>query len=85
MRATWRELQAHASFPIEVVEIAADTTETPLGTFDCLRYTVDDGYTRDIFCFALDLPVMPVRFTKHIDGRLTSTTTMVENLMPSSS
>src|SRR5262249_46957224 len=42
-RATWLELQAHASFPAEQTTIESGDVETPMGSLACLRYTVRDG------------------------------------------
>lgn len=81
--STWRELQSHASFPAEHTVVVDETVDTPLGTLQCFLYTVDDGTTRNTFWFARDLPGMPVRFTKHQDGQLVSTTTMLSNSVPS--
>jgi len=79
VRSTWRELQAHASFPSDTTDIEPDTIETPLGTLDCLRYTIDDGSSLSTFWFANDLPGMPVRFTRRQRDRIISTTTMISN------
>jgi hypothetical protein len=81
-RTTWLQLQAHASFPAAVTEIHPETIETPLGSLDCLRYTVVDGSATDSFWFAPSAPGMPVRYTSEEDGRVTSTVTMIENRLP---
>jgi hypothetical protein len=60
-RATWDELQAHASFPSERTSIENETLSTPLGTLDCLRYTIDDGEKTKILWFDRSRPGLPVR------------------------
>jgi hypothetical protein len=78
--STWSELQAHASFPKADTTIDRVTVDTPMGTLECLRYTLVDGSTVDTFWFAVDLPGMPVRFNKTENGTITSTTTMIMNV-----
>lgn len=75
-RVTWAELQAHAAFPAAVTTIENDTIETPLGTLDCLRYTVSAGDDVTVFWFAPAYPGMPVRIRDQENGR-TVTTTMI--------
>ncbi|MEX1038856.1 MAG: hypothetical protein WDZ96_08390 [Acidimicrobiia bacterium] len=80
-RATWDELQAHASFPTHQTTISREPLGTPLGDLDCLRYEVDDSVTIRILWFASDLPGLPVK-TQEVDGeaaRLTSE--MIENVV----
>lgn len=57
-RASWAELQAHASFPEDQTEITRETIVTESGVFECLRYTVE-GVGE--FWFAVDLPGMPIK------------------------
>jgi hypothetical protein len=61
LRASWDELQAHASFPGEQTIISRETIATPLGELDCLRYEVDDGERLRILWFATDLPGLPIK------------------------
>jgi hypothetical protein len=56
--------------------------EIPVGTLDCLRYTLIDGETMQTFWFATTAPGMPVRFTTQEAGRVTSTVTMVADDQP---
>ena len=60
-RVTWLELQAHASFPADATTIESERIETAIGELDCLRYTVRDGATEEVFWFAKDLPGMPIQ------------------------
>ena len=78
-RTTWREFQGHASFPADLTTIATEAIETPLGMFDCLRYTVTVGTTVETFWFAKALPGMPIRFMTQESGRVTVQVTMIEN------
>jgi hypothetical protein len=81
-RTTWAQLQAHASFPADQTSILPETSETPLGVLECLRYTVTDGSTVQTFWFAKETPGMPVRSKTQTAGRVTSTVTMMDNASP---
>ena len=81
-RVTWRDLQAHASFPADRTTIEPEQIETPIGTLDCLRYTVRDGATEEVFWFAAALPGMPVRYLTRADGRVVASTSVVANTLP---
>jgi len=76
-RVTWRDLQAHASFPAGVTTIAEEMIEIPLGQMECLSYRVDSGNTASTFWFAKERPGMPVLFTTEHDGDLISTTFVI--------
>ncbi|RHW23840.1 hypothetical protein D0Z08_27500 [Nocardioides immobilis] len=78
----WLDLQGHASFPVDATTIEPERIETPLGELDCLRYTVREGATENVFWFATDLPGMPVRFVTRIDGEVALTVSMVANVNP---
>ena len=80
-RVTWRDLQAHASFPAEQTTVEPEQIKTAVGTLDCLRYTVRDGGTEEVFWFAADLPGMPVRYETRTDGRLVVRTSVVANTL----
>lgn len=78
-RATWDELQAHASFPLEATRRAFQVVELPIGTRRCLRYVVERDGVRMTFWFAVDLPGQPVRWAiEGTDGppRVTTVTSM---------
>ena len=79
---TWLELQAHASFPADSTTIESERIETEIGTHDCLRYTVSDGSTDEIFWFATDLPGMPIRYLTRTDGEGVTTVSVVERTLP---
>jgi hypothetical protein len=81
-RVTWLQLQQHASFPAEVTTIAAERIATAIGERDCLRYTVRDGPTEELFWFAMDLPGMPVQVHTRIDDEVVATVSVVDNTMP---
>ena len=80
-RATWRELQANASFPKDSTQISEKRVETPAGTFDCLRYVVkseENGKSVVKYLdFARELPGMPVRMTLEFVGQKVSAMTLV--------
>jgi hypothetical protein len=78
-RATWRELQAHASFPSLGTTIAPEVIDTPLGRLACLRYSVEDGATRRTFWFAPEVPGMPVKMEVRQQGRVALTVTMIRD------
>lgn len=72
-RATWLELQEHASFPLAQTTIDTERIETPLGELDCLRYTVRDDEVEKVLWFATSMPGMPVRMVTRRAGRVVST------------
>jgi hypothetical protein len=78
-RVTWLELQAHASFPVSATTIEPEQLETPIGSLDCLRYTVQDGGNEYVFWFSVDLPGMPIKYLSRVDGETTSTSTVISN------
>jgi hypothetical protein len=81
-RVTWRDLQAHASFPAEATTIEPERIGTAIGELDCLRYTVRDGATEKVFWFARDLPGMPVRSLTRTAGEVAATVSVVDHTMP---
>ena len=81
-RVTWRDLQAHASFPAADTTIEAERIETAIGELDCLRYTVRDGATDEVFWFAKDLPGMPIQYLTRTGGRVVTTVSVVDNTIP---
>ncbi len=82
IRATWLDLQGHASFPAGDTTIESERIETAIGALDCLRYTVRDGTTDEVFWFATDLPGMPVQQLTRTDGQVVSTVSVVEYTTP---
>ena len=81
-RVTWRDLQAHASFPADDTTIESGRIETAIGELDCLRYTVRVGATDEVFWFAMDLPGMPIQCLTRTDGEVVTTVSVVDNTMP---
>jgi hypothetical protein len=77
-RVTWLDLQAHASFPAADTTIESEQIETAIGELDCLRYTVRDGATDDVFWFAKTLPGMPVQQLTRTNGQVVTTVTVLE-------
>lgn len=80
-RVTWLDLQAHASFPADATTIEPDRIGTALGELDCLRYTVRDGATEEVFWFATDLPGMPIRIVTRTGGEVVSTVSVVDDVV----
>lgn len=78
-RVTWRELQAHASFPEDATTIEAERITTAIGEVDCLRYTVQGGDGEQVFWFATDLPGMPVRYLTRTGGETVMVVSVVDN------
>jgi Rifampin ADP-ribosyl transferase len=78
-RVTWADLRAHASFPVEATTIEDETISTAIGDLDCLRYTVRDGESENVFWFAKSLPGMPIQSLTRLDGSVVSTVTLVDN------
>ncbi|WP_109471668.1 hypothetical protein [Ornithinimicrobium cavernae] len=60
-RATWVELQGHASFPSATTELGEETITGPLGALRCRRYAVRREEGTRTFWFATAHPGMPVR------------------------
>jgi len=83
-RVTWVDLQGHASFPLATTMITKETIDTPVGSHECLCYTVADDEGTSVFWFAPELPGMPIHFTEEKDGTVVSTTTMISNEIPRS-
>jgi len=81
-RVTWRDLQAHASFAADDTTIESDRIETAIGELDCLRYTVRDGATEEVFWFAKDLPGMPIQCLTRTDGQVVTTVSVVDHTIP---
>lgn len=61
-RVTWRELQAHAAFPVGATTVAPERIRLAFGDRDCLRYEVASEAGTSVFWFALEHPGMPVRY-----------------------
>jgi hypothetical protein len=79
-RATWLELQEHASFPEATTTRDEERISIPAGTFDCLRYVREDGDGTWRFWFARDLPGQPVRFEQEVRGQVVFRMTLLENV-----
>lgn len=81
-RATWLDLQRHASQPSDATTVQELSLALPLGEFDCWLYTVrmPNGELR--FWFAKELPGMPVQVEQWVDGLLTGRSLMVANETP---
>lgn len=79
MKTTWLDLQRHASFPAGDTTIEPERIETAIGALDCLRYTVRDGGTDEIFWFATSLPGMPVQQMTRTDGQIVASVVVVDH------
>ena len=73
LRASWKALQSHASFPTGRTTVHAESYRTPAGTFDCWRYDVTgrSGGQRELkrFWFAKTLPGSPIAFERFLGGK----------------
>lgn len=79
---TWRDLQAHASFPADDTTIESERIETAIGELDCLRYSVREGATNEVFWFANDLPGMPIQCLTRTAGQVVTTVSVVDHTIP---
>lgn len=78
-RSTWRELQAHASFPAERSTVERARLDHPLGSLDCLRYTVRDGDAVDTYWFDRARPGMPVLLESRRGNAVILAVTVIED------
>lgn len=76
-RVTWRDLQAHASFPADSTAIANETISTPLGELECLRYEVTREDGTHTFWFDIARAGMPVLHQLEMDGGVVSSTVVI--------
>ena len=81
-RATWLQLQRHASMPIETTTIDEVVLDSPMGPLDCLCYTSLDGDAVDVFWFARAMPGMPVNTERIEHGKVVERVTMTANEIP---
>ncbi len=86
-KATWKELQAHGSFPEKDATITEEKVEVPGGKFDCLLYTVVQkmagaGTVTMRMYFPKDRAGPPVKVTSESDGKVVFTMTLVEHKAP---
>ncbi len=78
-RATWLDLQRHASQPADVTTVQEVRLALPFGDFDCWLYTVQRPDAELRFWFAKELPGMPVQIEKWVDGSIARRTLMIGN------
>ena len=81
-RASWLDLQRHASQPADATTVAEVRLALPFGEFDCWLYTVRAPATELRFWFAKALPGMPVQIEHWVDGALTGRTVVIANETP---
>lgn len=91
-KAIRRLVEAEGETPFHLVSRYVECDETgatmersqlsldgsPLGELDCLRYTVRDGATEEVFWFATSLPGMPIQQQTRTDGHVVETVSVVE-------
>lgn len=74
LRARWKALQSHASFPESQTDIRPERFKSLAGVHDCWRYEVRsrvDGKPEiRRFWFAKKLPGPPVCFERRVEGKL---------------
>jgi hypothetical protein len=84
--ATWKEMQAHASFAEADTKITEETVEVPAGKFDCWVYTVNQKMANQTVTlhmyFAKTLAGPPVKMTQEVGGTLAGSMTMTEHKVP---
>ena len=78
MKTTWLDLQRHASFPAGDTTIEPERIETAIGALDCVRYTLREGGTDEIFWFATSLPGMPIQQVTRTDGQIVASVVVVD-------
>jgi hypothetical protein len=68
-RASWEELQAHASYPVATTTVDTEAVTTPVGRFEAWRYTTvaGDGVATRAW-FARNLPGPPVLIVSERGG-----------------
>ena len=81
-RATWLELQEHASMPADATTIDPVEIDLPMGRFEGRRYTRVSGDTVDTFWFAMSLPGAPVRIESRVGGEIRFSSTAIEERRP---
>lgn len=80
-RASWLDLQRHASFPRDRTQIDEETIALPVGRLECLRYTVTDEEEEQVFWFAVAKPGMPVKYLIRDHDTVTSSVTMISDVI----
>jgi hypothetical protein len=78
-RATWVDLQEHASHPESSTVITEADVRVPAGSFDCWVYTVTTGSDVQRLYFARSLPGPPVRAVQEVDGEVRMDMKLVEH------
>ncbi len=82
-RATWEQLQLHASFPLATTTVRDEVVEVPAGRFACLVYEdAQPSEGADVttrYDFARSLPGMPIRVLKSSGGRVVSRQELVSD------
>ena len=76
-RSNWLDLQRHAAFPADRTTVDEVVLDGPLGSLDCLRYTIEAGPVVRRFWFARSRPGMPVRVETSENGAVTSVRAVV--------
>jgi hypothetical protein len=81
-RASWLDLQRHASQPADATTVEEVRLALPFGEFDCWLYTVIAADAELRFWFAKELPGMPVQIERRVDGSLAARSLMIANETP---
>ena len=81
-RATWLDLQRHASQPAGATTVEEVRLALPFGEFECWLYTVTAPDAELRFWFAKELPGMPVQVERWVDGSLAARSLMIANETP---
>jgi hypothetical protein len=76
-RATWRELQEHASYPTVTTAVTEEVAVVPAGRFACWVYTTEDDGTTTRAWFAKDLPGPPIMVRAEAGGSIVFSSTLM--------
>ena len=78
-QVTWKQLQAHASYPVKGTRITPETIQLKAGKFECWVYTREAAGQVSRFYFAKKLPGPPVKLVVDREGKTVYSMVMVEH------
>jgi len=77
MQLTWKQLQAHASYPEKGTKITTETIQLKAGKFECWVYAREAAGQVSRFYFAKKLPGPPVKLVVDREGKTVYSMVMV--------
>jgi hypothetical protein len=84
--STWKELQAHGSYPEKDTKVTEETVEVPAGKFECKVYAVTQNtggkQVKRTMYFDKAVAGPPVKFVQEVDGQAVMTMALVELKQP---